>query len=115
MKRLIVTAIAACLPLSVTLAASPDKEHPPQKATEKATPEMKNPGGTESLHPPQKAMDEATPTEKDPDASSGASSGDSGATAAGGAQAQQAKFPEWDTRKAGQSVELKSSGKPASE
>jgi hypothetical protein len=111
MKRIIVTAIAVCLPFSMSLAASPDKEHPPQKATEKATPEMKNPGGTESLHPPQKAMDEATPTEKDPGAS-GASSGDSGA-AAGGSQAQQAKFPDWDTRKAGQSVDLKSSGKQA--
>ena len=106
MNKLIVAILASTLPFGAVLAASPDKEHPPQKATEQATPEMKNPGGTDKLHPPQKAMDEATPTEKSPDASSGASTGDSGsATSAGSA----AEFPEWDTRKAGESIELKSS------
>lgn len=108
MNRLIVALMAAALPIgTAAMAASPDKDHPPKKATEEALPEMKNPGGTENLHPPQKAMDEATPVEEAPDASSGASSGTSGS--AGGTQAQQAKFPEWDQRKAGESVDLKSS------
>lgn len=111
MNKLIVALMAAALPIgTAAMAASPDKAHPPKKATEEATPDMKNPGGTENLHPPQKAMDEATPVEKSTDASSGDSSGTSGAASAGGSQAQQAKFPEWDTRKAGESVDLKSSG-----
>lgn len=104
LKKMAVALMISALPFSAALAASGDKEHPPQKATDKATPEMKNPGGSENLHPPQKAMDEATPTEKSTD---GASSGASGSAGASAGQASQAKFPDWDMRKAGESVELK--------
>lgn len=105
MKKIAVALMISALPFGAAMAASSDKEHPPQKATESATPEMKNPGGTEKLHPPQKAMDEATPAEKSSD---GASAGTSGSSAGAGA-ASQAKFPDWDTRKAGESIELKGS------
>jgi len=106
MKKIAVALLISTLPFGAAMAASSDKEHPPQKATEKATPEMKNPGGTDKLHPPQKAMDEATPNEKSTD---GASSGTSGSSSAGAGavQGQQAKFPDWDIRKAGESVDLK--------
>lgn len=102
MNKFIIAVLASTLPFGTALAASPDKEHPPQKATEQATPEMKNPEGTDKLHPPQKAMDEATPNEK---ASSGASAGESGSASTASA----AVFPEWDTRKAGEGMDLKSS------
>lgn len=82
-------------PFSVALAASPNKEHPPEKAMDEATPEMKNPGGTKDLHPPQKAMDEATPPEKKSDAS--AKTGNSVAMT---------EAPSWDVRQAGQGVKL---------
>lgn len=101
MKKIAVALMVSALPFGAAMAASNDKEHPPQKATESATPEMKNPGGTEKLHPPQKAMDEATPAEKSTD---GASSGTSGSS---GGAASAAKFPDWDVRKAGESVDLK--------
>jgi hypothetical protein len=110
MNKFVVALLASTLPFGAAIAA--DKDHPPKKATEAATPEMKNPGGTDKLHPPQKAMDEATPNEKSSDAapasgasdsSSGASSGTSGSAGA----ASQAEFPEWDSRKAGESIELK--------
>ena len=94
MKRLLIAlAAAAALPLAAT-AQAPDKKHPPEKAMDSATPEMKNPGGTKDLHPPQKAMDEATPTETKPGS---ASKGASTASAA-------ADFPSWDTRKAGEGM-----------
>ena len=103
MKKLIGIAILALAPLSFALAGAPDKDHPPQKATDEATPEMKNPGGTEKLHPPQKAMDEATPVEKKGEkAAAGGSSG-------GAAQTEAA--PSWDTRKAGEGVSLTGSKK----
>ena len=97
MKKLISAAVIAIAPLSFALAGAPDKEHPPQKATDEATPEMKNPGGTEKLHPPQKAMDEATPVEKKGEAAAGGSSG-------GAAQTEAS--PSWDTRKAGEGISL---------
>ena len=98
MKKLISIAVIALAPLSFALAGAPDKEHPPQKATEEATPEMKNPGGTDKLHPPQKAMDEATPVEKKGEKAAAGSSG-------GGAGQTEAS-PSWDTRKAGEGLQL---------
>ena len=98
MKKLIGIAVIALAPLSFALAGAPDKDHTPQKATDDATPEMKNPGGTEKLHPPQKAMDEATPVEKKGDkAAAGGSSGGTTQTEAA---------PSWDARKAGEGVSL---------
>ena len=99
MKKLIVSAVIALAPLSFALAGAPDKGHPPEKAMDKATPEMKNPEGTEKLHPPQKAMDEATPTEKKSDPAASKSAGSTAAAA---------DFPSWDTRKAGEGMTLKS-------
>ncbi len=96
MKRAFLTLlIAAALPAFAVQAAD-KKEHPPEKAMDSATPEMKNPEGTDKLHPPQKAMDEATPAEKKSDASSGASTGTAGP----------ANTPSWDVRKAGEGVTL---------
>lgn len=99
MNKLIAATLVSLAPLSVAVAGSPDKEHPPQKATEEATPEMKNPDGTEKLHPPQKAMDEATPVEKK----------DSGAAKdTGGANpGKMVAAPDWDQRKAGEGINLK--------
>lgn len=96
MKRILIGLIAAAAIPAFAVQAQDKKEHPPEKAMDSATPEMKNPDGTKNLHPPQKAMDEATPAEKKSDASSGASSGTSG----------MAEQPGWDVRKAGESVEL---------
>lgn len=97
MKRLVISVIAALALPAFAAQAADNKDHPPEKAMDSATPEMKNPEGTDKLHPPQKAMDEATPTEKKTGASSGASTGTSGAAAQ----------PSWDTRKAGEGVDLK--------
>ncbi len=97
MKKLIGITILALAPLSFALAGAPDKDHPPQKATDEATPEMKNPGGTEKLHPPQKAMDEATPVEK---------KGEKGAAGSSSGAAQTEAAPSWDIRKAGEGVSL---------
>jgi hypothetical protein len=82
MKRVLMSLVAAAaLPAFAMAQTAPnDKNHPPEKAMDSATPEMKNPGGTEGLHPPQKAMDQATPTEKKSDANTGDSSGESGAS-----------------------------------
>lgn len=103
MKRVLISLIAAAALPGLSVQAADKKEHPPEKAMDSATPEMKNPEGTKNLHPPQKAMDEATPTEKKTGASEGASSGASGS----------AEIPSWDVRKAGEGVDLggKSSGK----
>lgn len=96
MKRILISLIAAAALPAISVQAK-DKEHPPEKAMDSATPEMKNPEGTKDLHPPQKAMDEATPTEKKGDAgSSGASTGASGS----------AEQPSWDVRKAGSGVDF---------
>ena len=100
MKRLLAIALFSAMPFAFANAQAPDKEHPPQKAMEKETPEMKNPEGTEKLHPPQKAMDEATPTEKKGEASASKSASSTSAAAA--------QFPAWDTRKAGEGMTLKS-------
>lgn len=78
MKRILISLVAAASLPALAIAQAPDKSHPPEKAMDSATPEMKNPGGTDKLHPPQKAMDSATPTEKKSDASSGESSGETG-------------------------------------
>lgn len=94
MKKIILATIIALAP-AVALAAD-KKEHPPEKAMDAATPEMKNPDGTEKLHPPQKAMDEATPTEKKADAPA----------SGGGGNAQTEAPPAWDVRKAGEGVKL---------
>lgn len=96
MKRALIAVILSVALPAFAVQAADNKDHPPEKAMDSATPEMKNPGGTEKLHPPQKAMDEATPTEKKGDASSGASAGTSGS----------AEIPSWDIRKAGEGVEL---------
>ena len=96
MKRVLIAAILSLALPALAVQAADKKEHPPEKAMDSATPEMKNPGGTDKLHPPQKAMDEATPTEKKGEASSGASTGTSGT----------AEIPSWDVRKAGEGVEL---------
>ena len=96
MKRILTAAILSLALPAFAVQAADQKEHPPEKAMDSATPEMKNPAGTDKLHPPQKAMDEATPTEKKGEASSGASSGTSGT----------AEIPSWDIRKAGEGVEL---------
>ena len=82
MKRMIITALVTALPFAAAYAQAPDKNSPPQKAMDSATPEMKNPGGTDKLHPAQKAMDEATPAGSG--ASTGASSGEASAPGAGG-------------------------------
>ena len=100
MKKMIGVAVLALTPLSFALAGAPDKDHPPQKATDEATPKMKNPGGTEKLHPPQKAMDEATPVEKKGEKAAATSS-------AGASQTEAA--PSWDTRKAGEGVSVSGS------
>lgn len=97
MKRILIGLIAAVALPAFAVQAADKKEHPPEKAMDSATPEMKNPEGTKNLHPPQKAMDEATPTEKRTDASAdGASTGVSGT----------AEIPSWDVRKAGEGVTL---------
>lgn len=104
MKRILISLIAAAALPAFAVQAADNKDHPPEKAMDSATPEMKNPGGTKNLHPPQKAMDEATPTEKKSGASAdGASTGSAGA----------AEIPSWDIRKAGEGVTLtgKSSAK----
>lgn len=82
MKKLIATALLTACPFAVAYAQAPDKNSPPQKAMDSATPQMKNPGGSEKEHPPQKAMDSATPPGSG--ASTGASSGDASAPGAGG-------------------------------
>ena len=64
MKKVFLAAVIAIAPVSFALAGAPDKEQPPAKAMDSATPEMKNPGGTKDLLPAQKAMDEATPEKK---------------------------------------------------
>lgn len=97
MKRLVIGLIAALALPALAVQAADKKEHPPEKAMDSATPEMKNPEGNEKMHPPQKAMDEATPTEKKSGSASGASAGTSGS----------AEQPSWDTRKAGEGVDLK--------
>ncbi len=79
MKRILIGLVAAAAVPAFAFAQAPDKAHPPEKAMDSATPEMKNPGGTDKLHPPQKAMDQATPPEKKSDSASGAGSGESGA------------------------------------
>jgi hypothetical protein len=81
-KKILVTALLSALPFTAAYAQAPEKNSPPEKAMDSATPEMKNPGGTDKLHPPQKAMDEATPGNS---GSSGASSGSSGTAASPGA------------------------------
>ena len=72
MKRLLLSLLLAAAPMSFAVAAdtAADKEHPPTKAMDSATPQMKNPDGTKNLLPPQKAMDEATPAEKTADKAS---------------------------------------------
>lgn len=77
MKRVLIGLIAAAALPALAVAQTEDKAHPPEKAMDSATPEMKNPEGTDKMHPPQKAMDKATPTEKNP-ASTGESSGETG-------------------------------------
>lgn len=96
MKRIFIGLIAAVALPAFAVQAADKTEHPPEKAMDSATPEMKNPEGTKSLHPPQKAMDEATPSQKKSDSSSGASEGTSGA----------AETSSWDVRKAGEGVDL---------
>lgn len=96
MKRVLTALVLSFALPALAVHAADKKEHPPEKAMDSATPEMKNPGGTDKLHPPQKAMDQATPTEKKGGASAGASSGASGS----------AESPSWDVRKAGESVDL---------
>ena len=81
MKKILATALLSALPFTAAYAQAPEKNSPPEKAMDSATPEMKNPGGTDKLHPPQKAMDEATPGNSG--ASTGASDGSVGATAPG--------------------------------
>lgn len=93
MKRLIIGLIAAAALPAFAVQAADKKDHPPEKAMDSATPEMKNPDGTKNLHPPQKAMDEATPVEKK-GSGDGASTGSSGA----------AEVESWDIRKAGEGV-----------
>lgn len=106
MKRVLISLVAAAALPALAVAQAPDKNHPPEKAMDSATPEMKNPGGTDKLHPPQKAMDEATPNEKKSDGSSGASSGESGAAktwnadeAKGGAASGETKGSSGSTSK----------------
>ena len=96
MKRIIISLIAAAALPTFAAQAADNKEHPPEKAMDSATPEMKNPGGAKDLHPPQKAMDEATPA--DNAGGDGASTGSSGA----------ADVADWDIRKAGEGVTLNS-------
>lgn len=100
MKKLVLSTVIALAPLSFALAAS-DETHPPKKAMDSATPEMRNPEGTDKMHPPQKAMDEATPTKE-------TSTATPDLPAAGGKAAQ---FPSWDIRKAGEGVSLSPSKK----
>ncbi len=97
--------LALAMPASTALAAD-DKMHPPEKAMDSATPKMKNPDGTEGMHPPQKAMDNAVPTEKMPKGEGSASTGESASTGASDGSSG-ASFPDWDIRKAGESVDLK--------
>lgn len=78
-------------------AQAADEKHLPEKAMDSAVPKMKNPEGTEGLHPPQKAMDQAVEPQK-------ASSPQAGTAAP---SVPQAKFPDWDQRVAGQTLELK--------
>ncbi len=80
--RRIVIGLAASLALpALALAQTPDQNKAAGAASEKAVPEMKNPGGTDKLHPPQKAMDEATEAAPGKsDSSTGASAGASGSS-----------------------------------
>lgn len=82
MKKFLAVALLSAVPFAVANAQAPDKQSPPEKAMDSATPEMKNPGGTDKLHPPQKAMDEATTDSSG--AGSGASAGTSGAAPGAG-------------------------------
>lgn len=105
MKRFFIGLIAAATFPAFAVQAADKKEHPPEKAMDSATPEMKNPAGTENLHPPQKAMDEATPGKKGAGGMDGASTGSSGA----------AEPESWDIRKAGEGVTLNNNKSPAKE
>lgn len=96
MKRFFIGLIAAAALPAFAVQAADKKEHPPEKAMDSATPEMKNPGGSKDLQPPQKAMDEATPAKKGSAGMDGASSGTSGS----------AEVSSWDIRKAGEGVTL---------
>jgi len=104
MRKLTIAALVSSFPLTAVFAAEPEK-HPPQEALQSATPEMKNPQGTEALHPPQAAMDEATTTVEvgNANAATGASSGETGS---GPVEAQVAPFPDWDKRVPGETLKL---------
>lgn len=54
MKKIILAALIAAAPAGFAIAAdNANKPHPPEKAMDSATPEMKNPEGTKGLHPAQ--------------------------------------------------------------
>ena len=95
--------IAIAMPTGFAIAD--DKRHPPEKAMDSATPRMTNPEGTEGMHPPQKAMDNAMPTEKLPKDASASSAGSASSGSSDGSSG--ASFPDWDIRKAGETVDLK--------
>lgn len=80
MKRVVAIALMSALPFAAQ-AQAPDKNHPPQKAMDSATPQMKNPGDMSQEHAPQKAMDSAVPSGS---GASGASSGEGAAPGASG-------------------------------
>lgn len=79
MKRILLAGVIALAPVGFAFAAddAATKPHPPEKAMDQATPQMKNPDGTDKMHAPQKAMDQATPPAKT-DSVDGAGSGTSG-------------------------------------
>ncbi len=83
MKRLMIAMMAAVsIPALAAAQTQIDTDKAPQKQLNEAVPTMKNPEGTDGMHPPQKAMDEATESQKPSSASTGASTGESGSSAA---------------------------------
>lgn len=82
MNKHLAIALLCVAPFALGSAQAADDKHPPQKAMESATPEMKNPGDRSGEHAPQKAMDSAVPAGSggSGSASDGASPGSGGST-----------------------------------
>ena len=73
MKKIIAVAVISAMPFAAAYAQqTPDKNHPPQKAMDSATPEMKGADTESQKHGPQKAMDSAVEGSSTGDAQPGA-------------------------------------------
>ena len=115
MKKVFLAAVITIAPVSFALAGAPDKEQPPAKAMDSATPEMKNPGGTKDLLPAQKAMDEAAPAIKPSDTATPAQPSDASPASPSGLTLTEAEAKKWigktiyssDNKNVGEVTDLK--------